>query len=82
MPSIAEAKELDLTFTDAPTVAGQLRIEVVDAAGKQQWSATAPANSGSISVQIKRHFVPGDYFVRLYGPDQKPLHEYGFKVRP
>lgn len=81
MPSVAEARELDLTFADAPSTGGPFRIEVVDATGSPKWSVLASPADGGLSVKIPRQLAPGNYFVRLRGAGDQVLHEYGFRVR-
>ena len=76
MPVSEPARETDLTLMDAPRSGGPFRVEVVDATGKLQWSGP-----GGVSVKVDRRLVPGDYFVRLYGADNRVVHEYGFRVR-
>ncbi len=71
-----QSRELDLTLTDMPSVGGPFRLEVVDATGNAQWNSLA----GTV-VKVQRQLKPGDYFVRLYGPGNQVLHEYGFRVR-
>jgi hypothetical protein len=34
-----------------------------------------------IEIKVRQALATGTYFVRLYGPDGKMLHEYGFTVR-
>lgn len=72
-----QSTELDLTLTDVPSAGGPFRVEVVDAAGNAQWNSLA----NGTSVKVQRQLKPGDYFVRLYGPGNQVLHEYGFRVR-
>lgn len=76
MPVSGPARETDLTLMDVPQSGGPFRVEVVDATGKLQW--TGP---GGVSVKVQRGLAPGDYFVRLYGADNRVVHEYGFRVR-
>jgi hypothetical protein len=77
MQFVPPSKELDLTLTDVPSGGGPFRVEVVDASGTPQWNSLA---SGT-SVKVQRQLKPGDYFVRLYGPGNQVLHEYGFRIR-
>jgi hypothetical protein len=80
MPFVPEAREMDLLLADAPA-GGPFRIEVVDATGNALWNRVASGAAGGISVKIQRLLAPGDYFVRLYRPDNRVMHEYGFRVR-
>jgi len=81
MPTVAENRELDLTFTDAPSTGGPFRIEVVDAAGNPKWNGVVSPSTGGLSVRIPRQLAPGDYFVRLRGDGDQVIHENGFKVQ-
>jgi len=75
---VREARETDLTLTDAPYQSG-LRAEVVDYKGEQVWSGQPTAGSGQI--RIARQLTPGSYFVRLFDESGKLMHEYGFNVQ-
>ena len=80
MPSTTEARETDLTLTDAPPDAALLRVEVIDFAGKIVWNSTL-STRGRGRVRVMKRLAPGDYFVRLYDAAGKFLHEYGFHTR-
>jgi hypothetical protein len=73
------AREFDLILTDA--AGGALRVQVVDAAGAEEWNENAVAGARGIEVKVRKALKPGTYFVRLYGPGGQMLHEYGFQVR-
>lgn len=78
MPSVAEARQTELTLTDTPSSAG-LRMEVVDFAGKSVWAG--PLVRGGDRVKLTTPLRPGDYFVRLFDGAGKLLHEYDFRVQ-
>ena len=81
MPFAAPAREIDLTFVDAPKTGGPFRVEVVDATGNPQWKGVANTGAEGLAVKVQHRLVPGDYFVRLYSANNQVLHEYGFRVR-
>jgi hypothetical protein len=78
MPSVAPARETDMTLTDAPAGTA-LRAEIVDATGSTIWSGSLEPRTHSIA--LTRRLAPGNYFVRLFDDGSKLLHEYGFQVR-
>jgi hypothetical protein len=77
VPQVALAQETDLTLTDAPSQPG-IRAEVVDSTGIRVWSGQL---GDGRQVKIATQLAPGSYFVRLFDPPGKLLHEYGFNVR-
>lgn len=76
-PTVEPARELDLTFADAPARGAPFQVEVVDASGGKVWSGSAEQNK----VKVTRRLSPGDYFVRLYSASGQLLHEYEFRVK-
>ena len=79
---VPAARQTDLTLTDAPIGnAARFRVEVVDSTGGQVWSGQRESDWGRVKVRITKQLATGSYFVRLFDPDGKLLHEYGFTVR-
>ena len=56
------------------------RVQVVDAGGTPEWDGTAPRTAKGLEIQVKKALRAGNYFVRLYAPDGRMLHEYGLRV--
>jgi anti-sigma factor RsiW len=81
MATAPAARETDLTLLDAQLAGGPFLVELVNALGDRQWIAMANIAPGGVSVKVQRHLLPGNYFVRVYGPGHQILHEYGFRVR-
>lgn len=79
MPSVAQAKSTTLKLLDAPSGSETLRLELVDGTGAGIWTGNSPAVT-PLEATIPQRLSPGDYFVRLYNPTGKLLHEYGFRV--
>jgi hypothetical protein len=80
----APASELDVTLTGAPADGQAFRSRIVNATGGTVWNGQANQVSGvagSIVVKAQQRFVPGDYFLRLYGPSGEVVREYGFRIR-
>jgi hypothetical protein len=80
MDTVAPAREIDLTLTDA-AASGTVRVRVVDAAGTSMWEGSASGAPSGVEVRVNRELKPGTYFVRVSSPDGQMLHEYGFRVR-
>jgi hypothetical protein len=82
MITVQRAREFDLTLTDAPASKGDMafRVQVVDAGGTPEWDGTAPRTAKGLEIQVKKALRAGNYFVRLYAPDGRMLHEYGLRV--
>lgn len=81
MPFATPAREMDLTLVDAPPAGGHFRVEVLNAAGRTEWSGMADSDPKGVKVKVQRQLAPGSYFVRLYDSGGRVLHEYGFRVR-
>lgn len=81
MPSVAQAKQLQLALADAPATDAPFRTELVDDSGSKIWEATVAGPASPLQTKIDRRLATGDYFVRLYGASGRLLHEYGFRVR-
>jgi hypothetical protein len=56
------------------------RVEIVEGLGKVVWSGQAERQRGTLSIAAPA-VKPGQYWVRLFGPDREIVREYGLKVR-
>jgi len=56
------------------------RLQLVDAAGKDIWSGSAPNIDGQIRAGIPQALGYGQYWVRLFTPDSHQLREFGLTV--
>jgi hypothetical protein len=81
LPTVAPARELDLTLSDAPPQSGTRRAEVFNGSGKNVWSGIAQDGPGGIEVKAEQRLGPGNYFLRLYSASGEVLREYGFRIR-
>ncbi len=81
MPVTVAARAYDLLLTDAPRDGGPFRVEVVNPTGGRMWSGLAAAGPSGVEVNVPQSLTQGDYFVRVFSADGKPLREYGFRVR-
>lgn len=81
MTETAPARVFEITLADAPKDGGPYRVQVVNAVGSAEFTSLAAAGPKGVQFTEGRTLGPGDYFVRIYGPDEKVLHEYGFRVR-
>ena len=79
--SVGPARELDLTFGDAPVTGGALNVEIVDAGGGPVWQGASRPEAGGIHARIAKALPPGDYFARLYDSPGHLVHEYAFRVK-
>jgi hypothetical protein len=80
MPTLGLAREIDLTFMDAPPAGGPFRAEVVDSSGTSVWSGTPQMGDKGPEARVHNRLSPGDYFVRLFSAKGQLLHEYGFHL--
>ena len=75
--TVVRARELDLSFTDAPASS---RLDIVDAGGSTVWTGTLNSGGKRVEAKISQVLSPGDYFARVYrGAGQSP-QEYQFRV--
>jgi len=81
LKSVAPARELDLTFGDAPVTGGALKVEVVDAGGGPVWLGSPWSDQAGVHARIAKALPPGEYFARLYDSPGHLVHEYAFRVR-
>ena len=79
--SVAPARELDLTFGDAPASGAALSAEVVDGSGSPIWQGTPQTDGSRVRAKIAKALPPGDYFARLYDSPGRLVHEYAFRVK-
>src|SRR6185503_14060851 len=57
------------------------RIELVTAAGEARWSGPVIRSpEGKPLARVLKGLSTGSYWVRLYGPDNQLLQEYGLRV--
>lgn len=78
--SAKAAKELDLSFINAPGVS---RVDVVDESGAGVWSGIPePDNTAAhgTEAKIRRTLSPGRYLARTYAASGQLLHEYEFRI--
>lgn len=75
--TVSPARELDLSFTDAPAPS---RVDIVDASGASVWTGTLTPHAGRVETKVGQVLSPGNYFARVSGPSGQVLHEYGFRV--
>ena len=77
----ASRLNLTLDITGLPA-ADPLRVAVARESGGDEWSTTVerPA-SEKISVKPNSAFGPGLYWIRIYGPDNALLREYGLELK-
>jgi Putative zinc-finger len=82
MITVQRAREFDFTLMDAPANKGEIafRVQVVDGGGAPEWDGTAPRTAKGVDIQVKKALRAGNYFVRLYAPDGRMLHEYGLRI--
>jgi hypothetical protein len=57
------------------------RIEVVDASGRQIFSALSKTANGQVRTVSEHPLAAGLYFVRLYSPAGELVREYGLQVK-
>jgi hypothetical protein len=81
LKSVAPARELDLTFGDAPVSGAALNVEVVDAGGGPVWHGSPTSGRGGVHARIAKALPPGEYFARLYDSPGHLVHEYAFRVK-
>jgi len=79
--SVTPARELDLTFGDAPEGGVSLSVEVVDAGGAAVWRAAPQLENGKVVAKIAKELAPGEYYARLYDSGYRLVHEYSFRVK-
>jgi hypothetical protein len=79
--TVAPARELDITFGDAPPSTGQLAVEVVDANGSPVWQGPPQVEKAVVRARIAKELKPGEYYARLYDSPGHLVHEYGFRVK-
>jgi hypothetical protein len=56
------------------------RLQVVDGAGREIWSGPVPNVRQHIRVAISHPLRSGQYWVRLFAPDQTQVREFGLVV--
>jgi hypothetical protein len=78
-PAVPPARETELTLDGVD--GQQLTVELVDAAGRSQWSGVGDAADGKLRVKVGKSLEPGTYFVRLNSSGGELLREYGFQVK-
>lgn len=72
---------LGLSSTQIDGRAG-FRIEIVTADGSPAWKgAVASSAEGNPQVRLEEGLSRGTYWVRLYGPDDRLLQEYGLRLQ-
>jgi hypothetical protein len=79
--SVAAGEELDLTFDDAPSGNGTLKVELVDRTGTSVWRGEPRAQGTAVSARIQKALPSGEYFARLYESPGHLVHEYAFRIR-
>lgn len=79
--TVAPARELVLSFGDAPADRAPLTAEVVDGEGKTVWQGIASAEKDGVRTRIARVLRSGEYYARLYDSPGHLVHEYGFRVK-
>jgi len=81
-PSAPANAPLDLNI-DSRQLDGRagFRIELVTAAGEARWSGPVIGSAeGKPMARVSKGLSTGSYWVRLYGPDNQLLQEYGLRV--
>jgi hypothetical protein len=69
--------ELNIASSEVDDTAG-FRIEVVTQAGEPAWSGPVTRSAeGKPLASVDKRLSAGPYWVRLYGPDDQLLQEYG-----
>jgi hypothetical protein len=81
MAVAAPASQLDITLIGAPAEGQSFRSRIVNATGGTVWNGQASGVAGRLNVKAQQRFVPGDYFLRLYGASGEVVREYGFRIR-
>ncbi len=57
------------------------RLQLVNGMGREIWSGPAQESAQQIRVMVPQQLKPGQYWVRLYGPNGAPLlREFGIEV--
>jgi hypothetical protein len=69
--------KIDLTGLPLPA---SYRIEIVDAAGRPQWTGTATVRESTLVTRVTRHLASGVYWVRLFSESAELLREFGLKL--
>jgi len=73
--------QLKLNVSGAAT-GEQLTVQVADSAGNSLWNGTTKPANGFAEVTVDRRLGAGEYWVRLYRPDEaEPLREYSLSLR-
>lgn len=70
---------LKLDLTDLEPLS-RYELAIVDAGGRSVFHSSTTANNGAAALTLPSGLSAGMYYVRLSGPDQELLREYGLKV--
>ena len=81
MAHAAVGRPLDLTIdvSDLSAMRGY-RVQVVDAAGGEEWSGQVMASGAKLLVHIPRSLSRGMHWVRLSSVEGSLLREFGLRV--
>jgi len=81
--SIAHAQggpvDLVIDVSDLPG-SSVFRLEVVDAAGREQWSGSATPSGGKLTVRVTQALGRGIHWVRLSAAGGELLREFGLRA--
>lgn len=70
---------LRIDLKELPPLAAA-RLEVVDAGGAAVWEGRSPVTGQRLAVTLPRPLPAGQYWVRLYGPEDRLLREFGLET--
>ncbi|HUA84516.1 MAG TPA: hypothetical protein VMB85_11695 [Bryobacteraceae bacterium] len=71
--------ELTIDLSDLPP-SPAYRVQVVDAAGREEWSGSAAASGVKLVVQVSKPLERGVHWVRLSSADDELLREFGLRA--
>ncbi len=81
MAHATAGRRLDLTIdlSDVSPSAAY-RVQVVDAAGREEWSGSAAPSGGKLMVHVSKPLEPGVHWVRLSSGGGELLREFGLRA--
>lgn len=82
-PSAAAGSPLNLEISSTQLDGRPgFRVEIVTHLGSTVWSSpVSQAKAGQAAARVDKRLPAGEYWVRLYGPDNRFLQEYGLQLR-